>query len=83
MLLSSSVTAKTIVSDANLLNFDPKEDTRKGIQVRGSMSVIEIVLQNLFSMIIVILRKIGKILHQNQNFSIFFKRYKSLSFGKS
>lgn len=83
MLLSSSVTAKTIVSDANLLNFDPKEDTRKGIEVRGSMSVIEIVLQNLFSMIIVILRKIGKILHQNQNFSIFFKRYKSLSFGKS
>lgn len=83
MLLSSSVTAKTIVSDANLLNFDPKEDTRKGIEVRGSLSVIEIVLQNLFSMIIVILRKIGKILHQNQNFSIFFKRYKSLSFGKS
>lgn len=74
MLLSSSVTAKTIVSDANLLNFDPKEDTRKGIELRGSMSVIEIVLQNLFSMIIVILRKIGKILHQNQNFFNVFQK---------
>lgn len=74
MLLSSSVTAKTIVSDANLLNFDPKEDTRKGIEVRGSMSVIEIVLQNLFSMIIVNLRKIGRILLQNQNFFNVFQK---------